>query len=198
MNTNYVYQSAQVGEFRQALLYAAGPSSYSQATGDPVYNPGSNEYINFPMQAVTVSGNYSVEFNPTAAGLNIVRAGAPSPGQSGWTARWFLQNINGGASVVKITAGTGSGMTPGTYPLTFTSGGGSGAAGTVTVTATAMTSYVITNLGSGYTSAPTISYTPGGTPAALTAVLSTAAQEIPTGANLSGETLQFGAFVSGL
>ena len=45
MNTNYVYPSAQVGEFRQALLYAAGPASYSQATGDPVYNPGANEYI---------------------------------------------------------------------------------------------------------------------------------------------------------
>ena len=87
MNTNYVYPSAQVGEFRNAMLYGAGPSSYASA-GDPVYNPGTNEYINFPCDCTSLSGNYRVRFQPAAVGLNIVRAGAPGPGQSGWTAIW--------------------------------------------------------------------------------------------------------------
>lgn len=202
MNTNYVYPSAQVGEFRQAMLYAVGPASYSQATGDPVYNPGANEYIDFPMQAVTASGNYSVEFNPIAAGLNIVRAGAPSPSQSGWTARWFSQNLNGTVSVAKIVQNVaGTGMTPGTYPITFSGGTATTAAtGTVTVTATTVTSVSITNPGL-YTVAPTgatIGGSPGGTPATLTLTASTPGSEIPTGANLSAETLQFGAVISSL
>ena len=197
MNTNYVYPSAQVGEFRQALLYAAGPASYSQATGDPVYNPGANEYINFPSSATTVSGNYDVTFNPTSAGYNVVRAGAPAPSQSGWTARWFFNNIGGGSGVAKVTQNAaGTGMTPGTYPITFSSGA---ATGTVTVTATTVTAAVVTNPGY-YTTPPTatIGGTPGGTPATLTVTMSTAAQEVPTGANLSAETLQFGAVISSL
>ncbi len=197
MNTNYVYPSAQVGEFRQALLYAAGPSSYSQSTGDPVYNPGANEYINFPSSATTVSGNYDVTFQPTAAGYNVVRAGAPAPSQSGWTARWFFNNIGGSSGVVKVAQNAaGTGMTAGTYPITFSSGS---AAGTVTVTATTVTAVTITNPGN-YTTAPTatIGGSPGGTPATLTVTMSTAAQEVPTGVNLSAETLQFGAVISSL
>lgn len=99
MNTNYVYPSAQVGELRQALLYASGPASYS-AAGDPVYNPGANEYINFPSACRTVSGTYDVRFAPVAAGHNIVRAGAPSPSQSGWVARWYT------TASVEVAAGT--------------------------------------------------------------------------------------------
>ena len=202
MNTNYVYPSAQVGEFRQALLYAAGPASYSQATGDPVYNPGANEYINFPSECTTVSGLYGVEFVPASAGLNIVRAGAPSPSQSGWTARWLFNNYNGELSVAKIAQNAaGIGMTPGTYPITFTGGTASvAAAGTVTVTATAVTAVSITNPGV-YSVAPTgatIGGTPGGTPATLTLTMSTASAEVPAGANLSSETIQFGAVISSL
>jgi hypothetical protein len=85
--TNYVFPSAQVGEFRTALLYANGPTSYG-STGDVVYNPGANEYINFPSDCTSASGNFRVRFQPTSTGLNIVRAGAPSPSQSGWTAIW--------------------------------------------------------------------------------------------------------------
>ncbi len=93
MNTNYVYPSAQVGEFRNAMLYASGPASYA-SSGDVVYNPGSSEYINFPCDATTLSGNYKVRFIPSAVGFNQVRAGgggtvsAPSPSTSGWTAIW--------------------------------------------------------------------------------------------------------------
>ena len=93
MNTAYVYQGAQVGEFRNALLYAAGPASYTPFTaagvgGDVVYNPGAAEYVNFPYDCSSLSGNYRVRFVPTAVGYGVVRAGAPAPGTSGWTAVW--------------------------------------------------------------------------------------------------------------
>lgn len=100
MNTAYVYQGAQVGEFRNSLLWAAGPASYNPfvsagSGGDPVYNPGANEYINFPSECTSLSGNYRVRFVPTAVGSGIVRAGAPSPSQSGWTAVWeYMGNGN--------------------------------------------------------------------------------------------------------
>jgi hypothetical protein len=91
LNTSYVGgQSAQFGEFKPALLTATGPSSYP-AAGDVVYNPASGDYINFPMDCNTQSGNYRVRFVPTTAG--VIRAGAPSPSQSGWTAFWDYRGI---------------------------------------------------------------------------------------------------------
>lgn len=105
MNTNYVYPSAQVGEFRNAMLYASGPSSYALA-GDPVYNPGSSEYINFPMDCRSASGNYEVRFVPTATGLNQIRAGAASPSQSGWTAHWSYAPSAFSPDGIPLTLGT--------------------------------------------------------------------------------------------
>jgi hypothetical protein len=104
LNTNYVYPSAQVGEFRAAMLYGSGPSSYA-STGDPVNNPGANEYINFPSECTSVSGNYRVRFQPTAVGLNIIRAGAPAPSQSGWNAIWEYAGGNISLSGVPLTLG---------------------------------------------------------------------------------------------
>src|ERR1700744_2688624 len=110
MNVSYVYQSAQVGEFRPALLFATGPASYSAAAGDPVSNPGANEYISFPSNCTTVSGNYNVTFRPLAAGTGpgYICAGAPSPSQVGWVAMWFNSGAAAGTSGVQsvtITAG---------------------------------------------------------------------------------------------
>lgn len=74
----------------------------------------------------------------------------------------------GGVSVVSGTGGTG--MTPGTYPLAFSGGGGTGAAGTITVlTATSFNPPVLSAFGTGYTSAPTVTAATGGTPPTLTA-----------------------------
>lgn len=198
MNTNYVYHSAQVGEFRLALLYANGPSSLA-AAGDPVYNPGANEYINFPMSCLTQSGNYNVDFQPATTGNNIVRAGAPSPSQSGWTALWRYSGKQG-VSVVQNAAGTG--MTVGTtVPIVFSGGTGGGAAGTVTVLTATTISINITNPGS-YTVAPTATVTgTGGTAPTLTVSLSpstAATGPVPAGTNLSAEQVQFGALVSSL
>lgn len=133
--------------------------------------------------AYTPDGLYEVSFIPS-----VVPSLRPS-----WTARWFFANTNGGAGVAKVAQNAaGTGMTPGTYPITFSGGTGSGAAGTVTVSATTVTAVAITNPGS-YTVAPTaaIGGTPGGTPATLTVTLSTPGQEVPNGANLSAEQVQF-------
>lgn len=200
MNTGYVYQGAQVGEFRNSLLWAAGPASYSQTTGDPVYNPGANEYISFPSSTRTQSGNYNVDFSPTAVGYGIVRAGAPSPTQSGWTARWSFANIGGGSGVASVTGSGGSGMTVGTYPLSIAAPptGGVQAVGSITVLTATTYTIAISNPGAGYTSAPTTTAATGGTPPTLTAHLSVAGAEVATGANLSAELIQFGALESQL
>lgn len=193
MNTNYVYRSSQVGELKLALLYASGPASLA-AAGDPVYNPGADEYINFPFECTTLSGNYHVEFVPSAVGLNNTRAGAPSPSQSGWTALW---QYSGKQGVIVAQNAAGSGMTPGTVvPIVFAGGTGGGAAGTVTVLTATTISINITNSGS-YTAAPTATITgTGGTPATLNVTIAPAAGTVPAGTNLSAEQVQFGAIVS--
>jgi hypothetical protein len=198
MNTAYVYQSAQVGEFRPAVLYASGPASYSLANGDVVYNPGANEYISFPSDCTTLSGNYSVRFVPTAVGNLNVRAGAPSPTQSGWTALWMASGKQGIATIVQNAAGIG--MTPATVvPIVFSGGGGSGAAGTVTVLTATTISIKITSFGQGYTSAPTATISgTGGTPATLTVTAAAASGIVADTTNLSAELIQFGALVSQL
>lgn len=197
MNTSYVYQSAQVGEFRPAVLVGNGPSSYA-AAGDPVYNPGSNEYISFPSSALTVSGNYEVKFFPASAGAGsaFVRAGAPSPSQSGWTAIWTFSGKQG---VIVTQNVAGSGMTVGTtVPISFSGGTGGGAAGTVTVLSATTISIKITSTGS-YTVAPTATVSgTGGTPPTLTVALAASGGVVAAGTNLSAEVVQFGALVSQL
>jgi hypothetical protein len=122
MNTAYVLpgQSAEYGEFKQALLTAIGPTSYSQATGDVVYNPASCDYINFPSNCVTQSGNYEVKFVPTTAGSP--RAGAPSPSQSGWKAVWNYASGAAGAPVANAPLTLGP-LSAGATNSTFTANG---------------------------------------------------------------------------
>lgn len=95
MQTQYVPtgQTVQVGDLKPAILLGTnGPVSYSQTTRDPVQNPGTGDWIAFPMSAETLSKTYRVEFYPTAVGQ--IRAGGTNiPGAttvSGWTARWFV------------------------------------------------------------------------------------------------------------
>lgn len=90
MQTQYLgSQTAQFGgDLKPALLLGSqGPSSYSQTTRDPVYNPGTGDYIEFPMISETLSKTYRVEFYPLAV---TIREGAPSAAQSGWVARWIV------------------------------------------------------------------------------------------------------------
>jgi len=68
------------------------------------------------------------------------------------------KSVNKTVSIINA----GSGYTNGTYPMTFTGGGGSGAVGTVTISGGVVTSATVTNGGSGYTTSPTIGI--GGSP----------------------------------
>lgn len=94
MQTQYVQlgQTVQFGDLKPAVLLGNGPTAYSNTKFDPVSSPAQGDYIAFPMTAITLSGTYSVEFQPSAVGQ--LRAGAlNSPGTiqvPGWTARWFV------------------------------------------------------------------------------------------------------------
>ena len=84
----------------------------------------------------------------------------------------------------------GSGYTNGTYILRISGGGGSGCTGTFTISGGGLTSISITNAGTGYTSAPTLSFSGAGAGvnASATATLGTGASAtavIGTGASAS-------------
>lgn len=124
---------------------------------------------------VSISGNYTVQSQPTGSGSRKT-----------FKLIWAY-SASAGTGVVSVTGSGGSGMTAGTYALTFGSGS---AAGTITVTTSAITNVTITNPGS-YTVPPTVSAATGGTPPTLTAVLGgTAGSQIPSATNLSGETVR--------
>lgn len=145
MNTNYVYPSSQVGEFRNAMLYATGPASYA-TSGDPVYNPGSSEYINFPSDCSTLSGNYRVRFLPLAVGLNQVRAGGGvgGPSVSGWNAIWeYTGNGNNPAEFEGTPLGFGA-LSAAATQSTFTA---NGVLTVATTTPPAVNSFVVLSNG---------------------------------------------------
>jgi hypothetical protein len=157
-----------------------GPASYV-STGDQVYLPRYNNYIDILFPGVSVSGNYIA--TPFVSG----------PGQrQTWVLRY--STVAGGVASLAI-ATAGSGQTPGTYLVAATGGGGAGAvasivvAGGGTVTATP----TIVSGGVGYTSAPTFTLAAGGTPATFTATL-TVAGPVSAGTNLSAETFDIGGY----
>jgi hypothetical protein len=208
MNAYYVYQSAQSGELRPAILGGTGPASYSQATGDVLYNAGSNEYIDFPSECTTVSGYYSVCFRPVSVGNNtaFIRAGAPSASQSGWVARWQYSGLAALGKIVTSAAVTaGSGYTNGTYNITASGGTFTRSAIIQVVVASgAISTATILDAGvyASGSATPTISLTAAGAGAGgavtLTIGAPTPGSELPTGSVLNGETVQFGALVSQL
>lgn len=196
MNTAYVQgQPTGYGELKPCILTGAGPASYSATGGDPIANPAAGDYIEFPSDCTTQSGNYSLTAIPTSAGY--LRAGAPSPSASGWRWLWKYSGLQGVVSVVQNAAG--SGMTVGTYPLVATGGGGSGFSGTLTVLTATTISIKINNAGEGYTSAPTITApATGGTPPTFTVTVAAAAGNVAGATVLSAEIVQFAAVISQL
>ena len=196
MQTSYVgLQPVAYGDIKTCVLQGvAGPTSYAQATGDPVANPAPGDNIVAPIPAVTLSKNFLVQFFPLA--VADIRAGAVSGMQSGWVALWQYSGNLGVSSVVQNAAGVG--MTPGTVvPIVFAGGNGTGAAGTVTVLTATTVAIALTNPGAGYTSTPTATVSgTGGTPPTLTAAVYPGYGPVANTTNLSGETLQFGAFIS--
>lgn len=72
-----------------------------------------------------------------------------------------VESLTSGIGALSFTGGTGG--TNGTQALVFTGGGGTGAAGTATISGGIITAVNITEYGTDYTSAPTISLSnPGG------------------------------------
>jgi len=88
---------------------------------------------------------------------------------------WWTDHEVTTSEIVSVTAtGAGTGYTPGTQALIFTGGGGSGAAGTIVIDGGGLVTLgaaIITNPGSGYTSAPVVTVATG-TGATFTVVLS--------------------------
>lgn len=105
---------------------------------------------------------------PISTGLNVGQFQEFSDGEA---LAYTNPKIGQVTSIFQVTAG--SGMTPGTYALVIGAPptGGVQAVGTITVTATAITSYAITNAGSGYIAPPTVSAVTGGTPVILAATI---------------------------
>lgn len=193
MNCRFIQptpQPAHIGGGREIWeLVGNGPTSYNQTTGDLISGPSPGEHFSVPF------GGFL-----TPDGIYELKPFSTTPGTTGslrltWGFRWFFAGSAGTSVVSSVTGSGGSGMTVGTYPLSFTNSGtgGSGEAGTITVLTATTYTITITNPGSGFTSAPTVSAATGGTPPTLTAHLSAAGAEVSTGINLSAEYVQFGA-----
>jgi hypothetical protein len=165
--------------------YGNGPSSLL-STGDPISLPRYNYYIDdIGGDFISVSGNYGVVGKPSAVGP-----------RASWVLVWRFATSGSVASVTIGSSGAGTGMTPGTYLISATGGGGTGAQVSVVVaSSTLVSSATVISPGSGYTSAPTIPTTAlGGAPPSLTAVLSVIAAPVAAGANLSAEQVQIMGF----
>ena len=174
------------GRSKWAFFDHYGPTSYV-AGGEPlsqsVYggpNPFGLAGYSWISSGKTNSGNYQVDF--LAGGLG---------NRTKVFLKWTYAGASGQMGVDGVTYTGGSGMTAGTYALSFSGGGGTGAAGTITVTTSAVTAIVITSPGTGYTSAPTVTAATGGTPPTLTATVgSNSGGEVAATTNLSAETIR--------
>lgn len=125
-------------------------------------------YLNSAASASPTGSIDAETGTPIPTGLNV---GAFQEFGDGEALAFTNPKVGQVTSILQITAGTG--MTPGTYTLTIGAplAGGVQAVGTVTVSATALTSYSITNPGSGYIAPPAVSAATGGTPLVLASTI---------------------------
>jgi hypothetical protein len=158
--------------------YGNGPASYATA-GDPVALPTPLTYIDSIFgQALTVSGTYNV--------IPLISSVGARPT---WKLIWKYATAG---SVASVTAGSGTGMTAGTYVVTATTG--TAQISVVVTNATTVGTITVLKPGSGYATAPTFTLAAGGTSATLTAALSTIDAAVPAGANLSAEQVQIAGY----
>jgi len=108
-----------------------------------------------PAVGMTISSGTVIPTNSIITNINgsTITIGTVTGYTSTTTPAPIINGLTG------ISGSGGSGMTVGAYPLAFTGGGGTGAAGTLTVLTATSFSVVLTNQGSGYTSAPTVTAT---------------------------------------
>ena len=159
--------------------HGSGPTSLL-AAGDAVTLPLYGYYIDAIGGDVrSISGTYDVISHPAAVGP-----------RASWSLIWRFATTGSVASVAQNQAG--SGMTPGTYVVTATTG--TAQISVVVASATTLGAITVLNPGSGYASAPTFTLAAGGTPATLTATLSTIGATVAAGANLSAEQVQLMGF----
>ena len=136
---------------------------------------GGTGYVDVNTQfVITGGGGSGTVIIPTVASGVITALTITSFG-SGYVTTPTITITSGITGTSNIVAG--SGYTNGIYPLVVTGGGGSGCSGVFTISGGVLSSIVIGNAGTGYTSAPTLSF-PGagaGINAAATATLGTGA-----------------------
>jgi hypothetical protein len=161
--------------------FGNGPSSYD-INGDPISPlPRFANYIDIVFSVLSVGGAYAITAFPSSHGPRAI-----------WRLLW--SGIAGTiASVAETTPGTD--MTPGTYIIDGTGGGGVGAQISVAVAdPETLGTITILNAGQGYGTVPTFDLAAaGGTPAVLTATLTTPGP-VAQGTDLSQETVQIGGF----
>lgn len=139
-----------------------GPSATQQAATGGVINP------DVTVNATQYEGN----------GTQIRTKGGVGPGvlTDPVVPFNFGFNIPDGTQVANVTGSGGTGMTPGTYPLVFAGGSPTTpATGTITVLTATTFTIALSSGGKGYHSVPTVTAATGGTPPALLAILTTAA-----------------------
>lgn len=177
-----------IGAKIMAIVDHYGPTSYSLTTFD-VY-PASNLNrggFDWVQASNSFSGNYTVAVRyPTGYQGN----GVPSV-----TLRWFYAPTLSGVIDVTI-ASAGTGQTNGTYTATSTGGGGTGAVIQYVIAGGVLTSAIVINPGSGYTSVPTFTIAAGGTPGTVTATIGVVSDfPVAAGTNLSAEAVRIQAII---
>jgi hypothetical protein len=173
------------GRTKSVTMDHSGPASYTlggevlgQAKGGGPNVFGLAGFYSVIPCGPSLSGNYNVE---TLYGGTGVRSAV--------NLRW--RYAGSGTGVIGVGVFGGSGMTPGTYPLVFSGGGGTGASGTITVTSSAVTAINLTSPGDGYSSTPTVTAATGGTPPTLQATIGgNAGGEVAAGTNLLAEVVR--------
>lgn len=159
----FVYRSSATGAI-------SNPSPESIAGTNAQFGPA--ETVNATDFATKITFN-SLQYEFVSPQLRTTGSVGPGVTTDYVIPHEFGFTIPDGTNVASVTGVGGTGMTPGTYALVFTGGGGTGAAGTITVTSPTAFTTTITNGGTGYTTPPTVTAATGGTPPTLDAVLST-------------------------
>jgi hypothetical protein len=151
---------------------------------------GGTGYIAANTQITISGGGGSGATITPITGSGIITSLTITNAGTGYSSTLTITITSGITGTTSIVAVAGSGYTNGTYPLGISGGGGSGCTGTFTISSGGLTSITIINAGTGYTSAPTLSF-PGagaGVNASATATLGTGASAtavIGTGASAS-------------
>jgi FtsP/CotA-like multicopper oxidase with cupredoxin domain len=186
--TSYRFQMLMAGNDRtwNLQLYVADPLSIALTAGGSGYAAAPTVVFTGgggtgAMATAVVSGGSITSIVLTSVGTGYTSAPTVTitGDGTGATATAFFDPITTSLTGVRVT-NSGNGYT--TATVGFTGGGGSGAAATANITPPGVViGLVLTNPGTGYTSAPTISFTPvnGGSGAAAIASVNTEVKMVP-------------------